>query len=224
MQVAIARLKSAKLVSNRVRLPKERQRIDLTWLMGMPLTILRSFRSRILALVLGLVTVVLTAAICAIALKARAEVERQVGIQLQAAADTAGEALKSRGTRLASAVEVLTSDFGFREAVSSADAPTLLSAIENQRTRISADLVIVLNTDGHPVASTLSALSAKTENDLKDLIASDADGETLQLYRLIDGRPYQLVLAPVLAHRSPSGGRRWASHSMTVLRPTCLGC
>ena len=167
--------------------------------MGMPLTILRSFRSRILALVLGLVTVVLTAAICAIALKARAEVERQVGIQLYTAADTAREALRSRGARLASAVEVLTSDFGFREAVSSADAPTLLSAIENQRARINADLVIVLNPDGRPVASTIGTLSAKTENDLKELIASDAAGETLQLYRLIDGRPYQLVLAPVRA-------------------------
>ena len=167
--------------------------------MGMPLTILRSFRSRILALVLGLVTVVLTAAICAIALKARAEVERQVGVQLHAAADAAREALRSRDTRLASAVEVLTSDFGFREAVSSGDAPTLLSAVENQRARIGADLVIVLNPDGHPVASTLGALSGKTENDLKELIASDADGQTLQLYRLVDGRPYQLVLAPVLA-------------------------
>ena len=167
--------------------------------MGTSLRILRSFRSRILALVLGLVTLVLTAAICAIAVRARAVVEHQVGIQLQTAADTAREALRSRGTRLASAVEVLTSDFGFREAVSSADAPTLLSAIENQRARISADLVIVLNPDGHPVASTLGTLSAKTENDLKDLIASDADGQILQLYRLIDGRPYQLVLAPVRA-------------------------
>jgi diguanylate cyclase (GGDEF)-like protein len=197
MYVAIAGIKSATSVANRIRLSNERRRIDLTWLMGMP--VLRSFRSRILALVLGLVTVVLTAAICAIALKARAEVERQVGIQLHTAADTARAALRSRGARLASAVEVLTSDFGFREAVSSADAPTLLSAIENQRARISADLVIVLNPDGHPVASTLGTLSAKTENDLKDLIASDADGETLQLYRLIDGRPYQLVLAPVRA-------------------------
>jgi len=173
--------------------------MDLTWVMATPLTILRSFRSRILALVLGLVTVVLTAAICAIALKARAEVERQVGIQLHTAADTAREALNSRGTRLASAVVVLTSDFGFREAVASADAPTLLSAIENQRARIGANLVIVLNPDGHPVAGTPGALSAKSENDLKDLIASDVDGQTLQLFRLIDGRPYQLVLAPVLA-------------------------
>jgi GGDEF domain-containing protein len=149
--------------------------------------------------VLGLVTLVLTAAIGAIAVKARAEVERQVGVQLHTAADTAREALKFRGSRLASAVDVLTTDFGFREAVSSTDAPTLLSAIENQRARINADLVIVLNPEGHPVASTLGTLSAKTQNDLKELIASDADGEILQLYRLIDGRPYQVVLAPVLA-------------------------
>lgn len=165
----------------------------------MPFAVLRSFRGRILALVLGLVTLVLTATICAIAVKARAEVERQAGIQLHTAADTAQEALRFRGTRLAIAVEVLTADFGFKEAVASADGPTLLSAVENQRTRISADLVIVLNPAGHPVASTLGTLSAKTESDLRNLIGSDADGEILQLYRLIDGRPYQLVIAPVLA-------------------------
>jgi diguanylate cyclase (GGDEF)-like protein len=165
----------------------------------MPLRVLHSFRARILALVLGLVTLVLTAMIIAVAVKARAEVQRQVGIQLRTAADTAREALKFRGTRLASAVDVLTTDFGFREAVASADAPTLLSAIENQRARINADLLIVLNPDGHPIASTLRPLSANTANDLQGLIAGDADGEILQFYRLIDGRPYQLVLAPVLA-------------------------
>ncbi|HEY3656553.1 MAG TPA: EAL domain-containing protein [Steroidobacteraceae bacterium] len=165
----------------------------------MSLTVLRSFRIRILALVLGLVTLVLTATIGAIAVKAHAEVERQVGVQLRTAADTTREALKFRGSRLASAVDVLTTDFGFREAVSSMDGPTMLSAIENQRTRINADLVIVLNPDGRPVASTLGTLSVKTQNDLKSLIASDLDGEILQLYRLIDGRPYQVVLAPVLA-------------------------
>jgi diguanylate cyclase (GGDEF)-like protein len=199
MQVAIARLQSATLVSDSPRPPEEGQRIDLPWLMGMTHTILSSFRSRILALVLGLVTLVLMATISAVAVKARAEVERQAGIQLRTAADTAREALKFRGDRLTSAVEVLTSDFGFKEAVSSADASTLLSAVENQRARISADLVIVLDPHGHPVASTLRTLSAKAQNDLQGLIASDPDGETLQLYRLIDGRPYQLVLAPVLA-------------------------
>ena len=207
MQVAKARLASAKSVSNRLGLPRGIPRIDLTCLMGMPLPVLRSFRARILALVLGLVTLVLTATIGAIALKARAEVERQVGVQLRTAADTAREALKFRGTRLASAVDVLTTDFGFREAVSSTDAPTLISAIENQRARINADLVIVLNPDGRPVASTLGTLSAKTQNDLENLIASDTDGEILQLYRLIVVKiasPRQVAYIDLRSARAPT--------------------
>jgi diguanylate cyclase (GGDEF)-like protein len=167
--------------------------------MGISVPILRSLRTRILALVLGLVTLVVAAMAIAIAVKARAEVERQVAVQLRSAADTAREVLKFRGGRLTGAVELLTKDFGFREAVASGDKPTLLSAIENQRARINADLVIVLSQEGRPVVNTHGALTAKTENDLQNLIMKDADGETLQLYRLIDGRPYQLVLAPILA-------------------------
>lgn len=167
--------------------------------MSMSFAILSSFRSRILVLVLGLVTLVLAAMTIAIAVKGRAEVERQVGLQLQTAADTAREALKFRGSRLASAVDVLTTDFGFREAVAAGDAPTLLSAVKNQRARINADLLIVLTPDGQPAASTLSTLSPTTLKDLKALIDDDPDAETLQLYRLIDGKPYQLVVAPILA-------------------------
>jgi diguanylate cyclase len=167
--------------------------------MSIPLTVLRSFRGRILALVLGLVTLVLTAAIVGIAVKARAETERQVSQQLRTAADTAREVLRFRGSQLTTAVEALSSDFGFREAVSSKDAPTLLSAIENQRQRIDADLVMVLSPEGRLVASTGGAVSAATQSDLTRLIAGDADGEVLQLYRLIDGRPYQLVLSPIMA-------------------------
>jgi diguanylate cyclase (GGDEF)-like protein len=166
--------------------------------MGIPLTILRSFRGRILALVLGLVTLVLTAAIVGIAVKARAEAQAQVGIQLKTAAETAREILKFRGSQLATAVEALTSDYGFKEAVSSADSATLLSAAENQRMRIDANLVIVLAPDGNPLAST-GLLSPTTTADLQRLIAGDSNQETWQIYCLVDGRPYQLVLAPVLA-------------------------
>lgn len=196
--VAISAVRSAKRVSDRSALTKAAQPLDLPCFMGLPLPLLNSFRGRILALVLGLVTLVLTAMSIAIAVKARAEAERQVSVQLRTAADTAREALKFRGNRLASAVDVLTTDFGFREAVASADKATLLSAAENQRARINADLLIVLSPDGRTITSTLG-LSAKSEKDLQGLIESDPDSEILQLYRLIDGRPYQLVLAPVLA-------------------------
>jgi hypothetical protein len=105
MQVAMARRDSAKPVPNRRRAAKATPFIDLTCrAMGISLNLLRSFRSRILALVLGLVTWVLTAAVVGIAVKARTEVERQAGMQLQTAADTAREVLKFRGSQLATAV------------------------------------------------------------------------------------------------------------------------
>jgi diguanylate cyclase (GGDEF)-like protein len=165
----------------------------------MPFTPLRSFRSRILALVVGLITLVLTAAIVGIAVKARAEVNREVGAELKSAAGTAREVLRFRGSQLTTGVEALTSDFGYREAVSSRDAATLKSALDNQRERIDADLVIALSPEGTPLASSGGTVSATTRGDLRQLIADDTDAEILQLYRLIDGRPYQLVLAPVLA-------------------------
>lgn len=160
---------------------------------------MRSFRFRIFALVLSLVTVVISATVIAVVSKAHAEVGRQAAQRLRSAADTAREVLKFRGNQLTSAVEVLTSDFGFKEAIASADTATLMSAMANDRARIGADVLIVLDPEGRIVASTLATLSAGAQADLQSLIADDTDGQLMRLYRLIDGRPYQLVMAPVLA-------------------------
>ena len=70
--------------------------------------------------------------------------------------------------------------------------------MKNHRSRIGADILIVLDADGRVVASTLS-ISAAAKEDLQGLVAGDGDGRMLRLYRLIDGRPYQLVISPVLA-------------------------
>ena len=158
-----------------------------------------SLRNRILTLVLGLVTLVVATTITAVVIKARSEVETQVGLQLRSAAATTREALYSRGTQLANAAIVLTADFGFKEVVASADSATLLSALENQRARIRADLVVVMNPDGAPLSSTSGKLTEKTSTDLRTIVSGDPDGKTLRLYRLLDGRPYLLVISPVLA-------------------------
>jgi diguanylate cyclase (GGDEF)-like protein len=167
--------------------------------MRLPVDIMRSFRFRILALVLSLVTAVVSATVVAVVTKAHAEVGRQAAQKLRSAADTAREVLKFRGNQLTSAVEVLTSDFGFKEAIAFGHTATLISALANHRSRIGADVLIVLNPEGQVVASTLATLSARTHADLQSLVAGDTDGQLMRLYRLIDGRPYQLVVAPVLA-------------------------
>src|SRR5277367_5444360 len=166
--------------------------------MRRPFGFVRRFRFRILALVLGIVTVVVSATVLAVVLKARDEAGRQAAQRLRSAADTAREILKFRGTQLTNEVDVLTADFGFKEAIASADSPTLLSVMKNHRSRIGADVLIVLDPDGRLLASTLP-LSPATIDDLQSVVAGDGDGRMLRLYRLIDGRPYQLVIAPVLA-------------------------
>src|SRR5471030_629836 len=82
--------------------------INLLLIMGRPFSVFSSLRNRILALVLGLVTLVLAATITAVVFKARGEVESQVCLQLRSAAATTREALYSRGTQLANAAIVLT--------------------------------------------------------------------------------------------------------------------
>lgn len=165
----------------------------------MRLSLLGSFRGQILALVVGLVTLILSAALFAVVVRTRAEVEQQAVRQMRSAADTAREMLRFRGNQLTGAAEVLTSDYGFKEAVSSGDTLTVISAIKNQRARIGADAIIVLSPDARLIASTLESVTVRTQRDLRALISTSSDDEMLRLYRLIDGRPYQLVLDPVLA-------------------------
>src|SRR5512141_344880 len=117
---------------------------------------MQSFRTRILALVLGLVTVTLVATVGAVVIKARQEVRERAAEQLRAGAAIAREVLRFRAAQLNGAVRVLAADFGFREAVASADTPTILSAIENHGSRIGAGLVVLMDTDGNVVASTVS--------------------------------------------------------------------
>jgi len=160
---------------------------------------MRSFRARILALVLGMIIVVLAATVVSVVLKARAAVEREASDQLRAASITAREVLRFRGNQLSNAAEVLSADFGFKEAIANGDTPTLASALASDRRRVGADLLIALDPAGRPLASTGASLSAAAERDFEALVAADADHQQLRLYRSIDGRPYQLVISPVLA-------------------------
>lgn len=159
---------------------------------------MQSFRTRILALVLGLVTLTLLATVAAVVITARQEARARAGEQLHAGADVAREVLRFRAGQLQGAVRVLAADFGFREAVASADAPTILSAIENHRSRIGAELVVLLDTGGKVIASTVPGLAADSRSGFADLLAQGPAPESGTI-RLVAGRPYQLVVTPVRA-------------------------
>ena len=160
---------------------------------------MQSFRTRILALVLGLVTVTLVATVGAVVIKARQEVRERAAEQLRAGAAIAREVLRFRGAQLNGAVRVLAADFGFREAVASADTPTILSAIENHGSRIGAGLVVLMDLDGNVIASTVPNLSADAHAGFSDMLKRRPARSDSPAIRIVGGRPYQLVLAPVRA-------------------------
>ena len=122
---------------------------------------MRSFRKRLLVLIIGLVIVTQTVTLAAVLASTRRAVEARAAEQLRSGR-LAGRATSSASApaQLANGVAVLAADFGFREAVASGHAPTILSAARNNAQRIGADLVLVLDTRGQVLASTAPAVRA----------------------------------------------------------------
>src|SRR5437588_4113562 len=118
-----------------------------------------SFRKRLLVLIIGLGVVTQTVTLAAVLVSTRRTVEARAAEQLRSGGAFAQQLIRFRAGQLANGVAVLAADFGFREAVASGDAPTILSAARNNAQRIGADVVLLLDTQGNLVTSTAPDVS-----------------------------------------------------------------
>ncbi len=114
---------------------------------------MRTYRNRLLVLIIGLVVVGQTVTLLAVLARTSDAVEVRAAEELLAGATVAKRLIDFRAQQLSNAVGVLAADFGLREAVATADAPTILSAAANHGRRIGADLLLVLDNDGKLVVS-----------------------------------------------------------------------
>ena len=122
-----------------------------------------SFRNRLLALIIGLVVVTQTVTLIAVLAQTASDVKARADEQLRSGGSVVEQLIRFRATQLASAVDVLASDFGLREAVAEArgDSATILSAARNHAGRIGADLVVVMDTRGRVLASNTPLAAAQ---------------------------------------------------------------
>jgi diguanylate cyclase (GGDEF)-like protein len=154
-----------------------------------------SFRNRLLAVIIGLVCVTQTVTLIAVLARTEHSVEERAAKQLVAGSSFVEQLVRFRAAQLASGVAVLAADFGFREAVASGDRPTMLSAAQNDVQRIGADLMVLIDTHGHVLASTARV----PDSALKRLLtAADMSSDSPHVM-VLGGRAYQFFLAPVLA-------------------------
>src|SRR5690242_20178146 len=105
---------------------------------------MRSFRNRLLVLIIGLVIVTQTVTLIAVLARTERNVEARAAEQLKADGSFVQQLMRFRAGQLANGAAVLAADFGFREAIASGDRPTILSAAQNHASRIGADLLMML--------------------------------------------------------------------------------
>src|SRR5215467_250744 len=155
-----------------------------------------SFRNRLLVLIIGLVIVTQTVTLAAVLLSTRRTVEARAAEELRSGATLAKQLIGFRAGQLANGVALLAADFGLREAVTSGHTPTIKSAAVNHAQRIGADMVLVLDTHGHVLASTAAA-SDDAGVSLAELLADAAGMREQPDFRVFGAHSYQLFLAPV---------------------------
>jgi adenylate cyclase len=107
--------------------------------------------------------------------------------------------LDQNSQQLVEATSVLAYDYGFREAVATRDKETILSALTNHAARIKARGMGVIGLDGIVVADTLSPDTAGKPFPFPDLLERAAMLGRTSGIRVIRGKPFQVVVVPVLA-------------------------
>ena len=107
--------------------------------------------------------------------------------------------LDQNAEQLAQAGRILSSDFGFREAVATKDRETMVSALANQGARIKSDLMLLTDLDHHVIADTLRTTMTGHRFALANLLkVAESKGSASAVIH-IDGAIYQVVVVPVLA-------------------------
>jgi diguanylate cyclase (GGDEF)-like protein len=158
-----------------------------------------SFRKRLLVLIIGLVIVTQTVTLAAVLASTRGTVEARARAELVTGGSLALKLIGLRTGQLTSAVSATAADFGFREAVASGEPKTVLDGAQNNARRVGADMVIVLDTRGKIIASSIALRDpAATEQTVQRLLHDPAVRDQPS-FVVVGSDAYQLVLAPVLA-------------------------
>ena len=158
---------------------------------------MRSFRKRLLVLIIGLAVLTQTVTLFAVLARTARDVRARGAEQLSAAASQVDQLIRYRAEQLASAVAVLAEDFGFREAVASGDGPTMLSAAVNNARRIGADLVLLIDTRGRVLASS-SPTDARPGTVIGGLLLGGPGGRRNRpQFMALGSKTYQFFVAPV---------------------------
>jgi diguanylate cyclase (GGDEF)-like protein len=161
----------------------------------------RSFQARLLFLLIGVMVLLQAATVISLHIAGKRTLRRTVAEELRVGGRVLESVLDTRAKDLSDNLRVLALDFPFREAVASGDIPTIRSVLANHGSRISADAVILVGLDGRVTTETTGGKLAGQPLPFPALLETARAENEASATVSFDGRPYQLVIVPVLAPR-----------------------
>lgn len=164
-----------------------------------PTTMLKSLRTQIVAFFALLLTAVLGVVMVVVGHEGQ-QISRAHNLrELEVAGRVFQRVLTQNQARLLQAAEVLAADYGFRDAVSSDDQPTIRSALGNHGERVGADVMLLIGLDGKVRADTLDRSLPGHALALERVLADAEHAGSAVGFVPLDDRAFQLVIVPVLA-------------------------
>ncbi|MEM9404042.1 MAG: EAL domain-containing protein [Pseudomonadota bacterium] len=155
------------------------------------------FRSKLVLLATIPIVIAQLVTLLAVMHTVEGDVRARADASLDAGATIISEYLKSRSEQLQTSVDVLSADFGLKQAAATGDSDTIRSALENHGGRIGAHMALVLDDDGGVLASTLDGAGQNPE-EAKRLIEGVDDGGVATT-AVIAGNAYQVFVEPLRA-------------------------
>ena len=162
---------------------------------------IRSFQARLLYLLIAVIVLLEIGTLVSVHLAGRRTLRNTIDDELRVGARVLDRILETRARQLSDSLRVLALDFAFREAVASADVPTITSVLANHGSRIAADAVVLVSLDGTVIAETLGGQMIGRRFPFDSMLEMAEERGEASATVSFRNQPYQFVIVPVLAPR-----------------------
>lgn len=159
-----------------------------------------SLRNRIIILCVSLVLLTTLVSLLSFWWSTSKFQEQKVNQDISVAQNVYKQYLNSKENLLLTAAEVLTSDFGFKQAVATRDAATISSVLSNHSQRINADLMLLLDLSGQLI--TTNNNKDKFTANLQPLKSELLNNSQQSSFVVLNAQLYQIILLPVKTPRT----------------------
>ena len=163
----------------------------------------RSFQTRVVVAFLALITLVQAGTLIAVNTAITRSARSHVKEELTTAARVFTQVIDARNRRLIESARILSEDFAFKQVLAVSDRATLMSAMDNHRRRIGADLMLLLSLENTLIADTSHHETRggdfATTLGLPKLVEAARQSGEAATFAVIDDHLYQLVVVPLRA-------------------------